>query len=115
MHHTNVIPEEAYVLEDEFFHKNAFCINGVNVLDILWQKRIEESKFSVSAANLVCHLTLTKGSPHPTPFFPLEPGDQVMVIPSLSDEEAKQLFPGGVCTKELPSGKKYLRYTPQPQ
>ncbi|KAJ7332447.1 hypothetical protein JRQ81_014627 [Phrynocephalus forsythii] len=44
-----------------------------------------------------------------------KPGDQVMVIPSLSDEEAKKLFPGGVCAKNLPSGKNYLRYTPQPQ
>lgn len=42
-------------------------------------------------------------------------GDQVMVIPSLSDEEAKKLFPGGICTKQLPSGKNYLRYTSQPQ
>ena len=32
----------------------------------------------------------------------------------LSEEEAKQCFPKGVFTKELPSGKKYLRYTPQP-
>ncbi|KAI4892560.1 hypothetical protein NFI96_024724 [Prochilodus magdalenae] len=43
-----------------------------------------------------------------------KPGDEVMVIPSLSDEEAKKLFPAGFKTKDLPSGKKYLRYTPQP-
>ncbi|KAK3516603.1 hypothetical protein QTP70_021933 [Hemibagrus guttatus] len=43
-----------------------------------------------------------------------KPGEEVMVIPSLSDEEAKKLFPAGFTTKELPSGKKYLRYTPQP-
>ncbi|KAG6924468.1 peroxiredoxin 6, partial [Chelydra serpentina] len=41
-------------------------------------------------------------------------GDRVMVIPSIPDDEAKKLFPEGVFTKELPSGKKYLRYTPQP-
>ncbi|XP_008275676.1 peroxiredoxin-6 [Stegastes partitus] len=40
-----------------------------------------------------------------------KPGDKVMVIPSLSDAEAASLFPNGVTTKELPSGKKYLRYT----
>ncbi|XP_074524081.1 peroxiredoxin-6 [Halichoeres trimaculatus] len=40
-----------------------------------------------------------------------KPGDKVMVIPSLSDTEAAALFPNGVTTKELPSGKKYLRYT----
>ncbi|XP_020487521.1 peroxiredoxin-6 [Labrus bergylta] len=38
-------------------------------------------------------------------------GEKVMVIPSLSDAEAAALFPNGVTTKELPSGKKYLRYT----
>ncbi|XP_070816535.1 peroxiredoxin-6 [Chaetodon trifascialis] len=40
-----------------------------------------------------------------------KPGDKVMVIPTLSDAEAATLFPNGVTTKELPSGKKYLRYT----
>ncbi|KAM9849241.1 peroxiredoxin-6 [Aulostomus maculatus] len=40
-----------------------------------------------------------------------KPGDKVMVIPSLSDAEAAELFPNGVTTKEVPSGKKYLRYT----
>ncbi|CAL1592894.1 unnamed protein product [Knipowitschia caucasica] len=40
-----------------------------------------------------------------------KPGHKVMVIPTLSDAEAAALFPSGVTTKELPSGKKYLRYT----
>ncbi|XP_019936231.2 peroxiredoxin-6 [Paralichthys olivaceus] len=40
-----------------------------------------------------------------------KPGEKVMVIPSLSDSEAAALFPNGVTTKEVPSGKKYLRYT----
>ncbi|XP_041648317.1 peroxiredoxin-6 [Cheilinus undulatus] len=40
-----------------------------------------------------------------------KPGDKVMVIPTLSDAEAAALFPNGIDTKELPSGKKYLRYT----
>ncbi|KAF6727955.1 Peroxiredoxin-6 [Oryzias melastigma] len=40
-----------------------------------------------------------------------KPGEKVMVIPSLSDAEAASLFPNGVTTKDLPSGKKYLRYT----
>ncbi|XP_064003308.1 peroxiredoxin-6 [Pogoniulus pusillus] len=44
-----------------------------------------------------------------------KPGDSVMVVPTLADEEAKKLFPKGVFTKDLPSGKKYLRYTPQPE
>ncbi|XP_048833094.1 peroxiredoxin-6 [Brienomyrus brachyistius] len=43
-----------------------------------------------------------------------KPGDNVMVVPNLSDDEAASLFPSGVTTKDLPSGKKYLRYTPQP-
>ncbi|KFR14471.1 Peroxiredoxin-6, partial [Opisthocomus hoazin] len=41
-------------------------------------------------------------------------GDSVVVVPTIPDEEAKKLFPKGVFTKDLPSGKKYLRYTPQP-
>lgn len=44
----------------------------------------------------------------------LQPGNCVMVPPSMSEEEAASLFPAGVYTKDLPSGKKYLRYTPQP-
>ncbi|KAL2089349.1 hypothetical protein ACEWY4_014037 [Coilia grayii] len=40
-----------------------------------------------------------------------KPGDKVMVIPTLSDEEAAKLFPAGITTQEVPSGKKYLRYT----
>uniref|UniRef100_A0A3Q4AFU0 Peroxiredoxin-6 n=1 Tax=Mola mola TaxID=94237 RepID=A0A3Q4AFU0_MOLML len=40
-----------------------------------------------------------------------KPGDKVMVIPSLSDAEAATLFPNGVTTKEVPSGKTYLRFT----
>ncbi|KAJ8376348.1 hypothetical protein SKAU_G00069280 [Synaphobranchus kaupii] len=43
-----------------------------------------------------------------------KPGDEVMVLPNISEDEASTLFPAGVRTKELPSGKKYLRYTPQP-
>jgi len=42
-----------------------------------------------------------------------EPGKPCMVVPTLSDEEAKKLFPAGFETKELPSGKNYLRFTSQ--
>ncbi|KAM9832143.1 peroxiredoxin-6 [Neosynchiropus ocellatus] len=38
-------------------------------------------------------------------------GDEVMVIPTLSDAEAAVLFPNGVVTKDLPSKKNYLRCT----
>ncbi len=37
-----------------------------------------------------------------------------MVLPSLKAEELPALFPKGVKVKELPSGKQYLRLTPQP-
>lgn len=47
-------------------------------------------------------------------FAPGKPGDRVMVPPNIPEEEARMIFPDGVYTKELPSGKKYLRYTPQP-
>ncbi|MEE6496084.1 hypothetical protein FKM82_002221 [Ascaphus truei] len=42
-------------------------------------------------------------------------GDRVMVPPTIPEEDAGKLFPCGVFTKELPSGKKYLRYTAQPK
>ncbi|TNM97993.1 hypothetical protein fugu_014239 [Takifugu bimaculatus] len=42
-----------------------------------------------------------------------QPGDCVMVPPSMSEEEASAMFPEGIYTKDLPSGRKYLRYTPQ--
>jgi 1-Cys peroxiredoxin 6 len=41
-------------------------------------------------------------------------GDECMVLPSVSDEEAKVLFPKHR-VRELPSGKKYMRFTPQPE
>ena len=39
----------------------------------------------------------------------LQPGDRVMVVPSLSKSEATEQFPGYE-TVELPSGKEYLRF-----
>jgi len=41
-------------------------------------------------------------------------GDKCMVIPSVKPEEHAALFPKGVEVKELPSGKGYLRFTPDP-
>lgn len=41
-------------------------------------------------------------------------GDKCMVIPTLSDEEAQKKFPKGFSTAKLPSGKAYVRTTPQP-
>ncbi|XP_037078958.1 peroxiredoxin-6-like isoform X1 [Pollicipes pollicipes] len=42
-------------------------------------------------------------------------GDKCMVLPSISEDDAKKLFPAGVEVIPVPSGKKYLRTTPQPQ
>jgi len=41
-------------------------------------------------------------------------GDKCMVIPSVTNEEAKTLFPE-MQTVQVPSGKGYLRMTPQPK
>merc|ERR1711893_321814 len=41
-------------------------------------------------------------------------GDKCMVVPSIPTEEAKNIFPKGVEIKAVPSGKEYLRYTPDP-
>ena len=45
--------------------------------------------------------------------FCSQAGDSCMVVPSVSTEDAKKMFPK-METKELPSGKQYLRFTPQP-
>ncbi|XP_004522529.1 peroxiredoxin-6-like [Ceratitis capitata] len=39
------------------------------------------------------------------------PGSKVMLIPSVTDEEAKKFFPNGFNKIKLPSGKNYLRTT----
>jgi len=41
-------------------------------------------------------------------------GDRCMVVPSLSDEAASEKFPKGFEKAALPSGKGYIRLTPQP-
>ncbi|XP_074654257.1 peroxiredoxin-6-like [Tubulanus polymorphus] len=41
-------------------------------------------------------------------------GDKCMVLPTITGEEAKELFPE-MKTKALPSGKEYLRMTPCPK
>ncbi|CAK9031857.1 Peroxiredoxin-6 (1-Cys peroxiredoxin) (1-Cys PRX) (Acidic calcium-independent phospholipase A2) (aiPLA2) (Glutathione-dependent peroxiredoxin) (Lysophosphatidylcholine acyltransferase 5) (LPC acyltransferase 5) (LPCAT-5) (Lyso-PC acyltransferase 5) (Non-selenium glutathione peroxidase) (NSGPx) [Durusdinium trenchii] len=38
-----------------------------------------------------------------------------MVVPSISDDEAKEKFKKGFTKAELPSGKGYIRYTPDPR
>nr|CAD7454970.1 unnamed protein product [Timema tahoe] len=41
-------------------------------------------------------------------------GGDCMVLPNLSEKEATSLFPKGFSVTNLPSGKPYLRVTPQP-
>lgn len=41
-------------------------------------------------------------------------GGDCMVIPSVKKEEESSLFPKGVRTEAVPSGKGYLRFTPDP-
>ncbi|KAL7104718.1 hypothetical protein ACP275_07G001100 [Erythranthe tilingii] len=40
-----------------------------------------------------------------------KPGEPVVISPSVSNEEAKQMFPQGYNTAHLPSQKDYLRFT----
>ncbi|CAH1271123.1 PRDX6 [Branchiostoma lanceolatum] len=42
-------------------------------------------------------------------------GEKCMVVPSVKKEEEAGLFPKGVETLDVPSGKGYLRMTPQPE
>ncbi|XP_041368640.1 peroxiredoxin-6-like [Gigantopelta aegis] len=43
-----------------------------------------------------------------------KPGCKCMVVPSLSNDEAKKLFPKGFEETKVPSQKSYLRFTPHP-
>lgn len=38
------------------------------------------------------------------------PGEPVVISPTVSNEEAKQMFPDGYKTVDLPSNKDYLRF-----
>lgn len=38
-----------------------------------------------------------------------------MVLPTVKQEDVPTLFPKGVTLKEMPSGKPYMRFTPQPE
>lgn len=42
-------------------------------------------------------------------------GQSCMVLPTIKQEEAVALFPKGIKIVDLPSGKPYLRMTPQPE
>jgi len=42
-------------------------------------------------------------------------GGTCMVLPSVPAEELEATFPKGVTIEEVPSGKSYLRFTPQPE
>jgi len=42
-------------------------------------------------------------------------GGDCMVLPTVNDSEIPQLFPKGIRVVDVPSGKKYLRITPQPE
>ena len=44
----------------------------------------------------------------------VQSGDNCMVVPTLKTEDAKKKFPKGVDIKAVPSGKEYLRFTPDP-
>ena len=40
-----------------------------------------------------------------------KPGDPAVILPDVTDEQAKDMFPQGYDTVDLPSKKKYLRFT----
>ena len=57
-------------------------------------------------------LQLTLDKKVATPANWVEGGD-CMILPTVSADDAKKLFPKH-CVKEMPSGKPYMRFTPQP-
>jgi 1-Cys peroxiredoxin 6 len=56
-------------------------------------------------------LTATKKVATPVDWTP---GGKCMVVPSLSTDEAKKIFQKGVEVMKMPSGKEYMRFTPNP-
>lgn len=48
-------------------------------------------------------------------FTVIQAGDDCMIVPTVTTEEAKELFPDGYRTIAVPSGKEYIRLTKQPQ
>lgn len=42
-------------------------------------------------------------------------GGNCMVLPTVKSEDVPKLFPKGVTVKDVPSGKGYMRITPQPE
>ncbi|XP_076315147.1 peroxiredoxin 6a [Tachypleus tridentatus] len=63
---------------------------------------------------VVDSLQLTENKKVATPVDWKQGGD-CMVLPSVKDEDIPTLFPAGVKVVPMPSGKTYLRTTPQPQ
>lgn len=41
------------------------------------------------------------------------PGEKVMIVPDVTDEEAENLFPGAIDRVSMPSGISYVRTTTQ--
>lgn len=62
---------------------------------------------------LAMHMQLTEKYPVATPVEWI-PGGTCCVVPTLSEEEAKTKLPKGHQVQNLPSGKAYLRLTPDP-
>ncbi|KAL5483930.1 hypothetical protein EMCRGX_G020350 [Ephydatia muelleri] len=44
-----------------------------------------------------------------------QPGGKCMILPTVSQEDAAKLFPKGYDLVSVPSGKQYIRLTPQPE
>ena len=52
----------------------------------------------------------------PTPtHIPNQSGEECMILPTVSNDDAQKLFPKGFKTAQVPSGKPYMRLTPQPE
>ena len=58
-------------------------------------------------------LQLTASKPIATPAN-WEKGQDCIIMPFVKTEDAEEMFPKGVRQVEVPSGKAYLRYTPDP-
>ncbi|UYV77985.1 PRDX6 [Cordylochernes scorpioides] len=77
-------------------------------LSILYPATIGRNFDEIIRAVDALQLTTNKNVATPVNW---KPGDDVIVMPNVTDEELPKLFPQGVKQQRLPSGKNYLRYT----
>jgi alkyl hydroperoxide reductase subunit AhpC len=88
--------------------RSVFVIGGDNKVKLILTYPASTGRNFDEVLRVIDSLQLTAGYKVATP-ADWQQGEDVIIVPAVSDEEAKELFPGGWDAK-----KPYLRVTPQP-